>query len=327
VLDVNLSGATIVVTGGAGFIGSHTVDLLLQEDLSRLIVFDNFSRGARENLVAALNDARVTVWEAGADILHSDILEKALHGADGVFHFAALWLFHCQDFPRAAFRVNVEGTFNVLEACVRTGVRKLVLASSASVYGDAVQDPIDESHPFLNRSFYGATKIADEAMARAFYHRSGLDYVGLRYMNVYGPRQNARDPYSGVVARMLAAIEDGQNIVVAGDGNQALDFVHVTDCARANLLAMKSDATDRFYNVGTGKGTSIANLAGLILAKHPKAVDLGIDHHPPPPIRIRSRIGNTLAAYTELGFESLISLDVGLANLIAQRPYNPGART
>lgn len=323
---MNLAGTTLVVTGGAGFIGSHTVDQLLQHDPARVIVFDNFSRGSRENLSAALGDSRVSVWGTGADILHADILDDALRGADGVFHFAAFWLFHCQEFPRAAFRVNIEGTFNVLEACVRAGVRRLVLASSASVYGDPEHSPIDESQPFLNRTFYGATKISGEAMARAFHTRYGLDYVALRYMNVYGPRQHARDPHSGVVARMLAAIEDGQDLTVTGDGEQALDFVHVTDCARANVLAMQADVTDRCYNVGTGTGTSIEALARILLSRHPRAAGLGIRHAPAPPIPIRNRIGCTRAARDELGFSSAIGLDEGISALVAGVAGFPPAR-
>ncbi len=187
---MKLEGSTLLVVGGAGLIGSHTVDQLIRENTREIRVYDNFVRGRAENLRGALTDPRVKIWDAGGDILQTDILESAMDGVDGVFHFAALWLLQCHEFPRSAFDVNIRGTFNVMEACVKQGVKRLVYSSSASVYGDAVKEPMDEGHPFNNKNFYGATKIAGEAMLRAFHHRYGLDYVGLRYMNVYGPRQD-----------------------------------------------------------------------------------------------------------------------------------------
>ncbi len=183
---VRIDGSKLVVIGGAGLIGSHTVDELLNEDVSEIVVFDNFERGSLENLEVALADPRVTIIEG--DIAQAIEIRSALDGAAGVFHFAALWLLHCQEHPRDGFDVNLTGTFNVLEACRDAGVQRLVFSSSASVYGDAVEEPMAESHPFNNTTFYGATKIAGEAMATAFHHRDGLGYVGLRYFNVYGPR-------------------------------------------------------------------------------------------------------------------------------------------
>src|ERR1700730_8855488 len=249
---MDVAGKKFVVIGGAGLIGSHTVDQLVGEDVREIVVYDNFCRGTTDNLAAALKDPRVTIFEIGGDICQSDILAAALKGADGVFHFAALWLLQCHEFPRSAFDVNIRGTFNVIEACVRQGVKRLVHSSSASVYGDAVEEPMTEDHPFNNKNFYGATKIAGEAMLRAFHHRYGLDYVGLRYMNVYGPRQDYRGGYIAVIMKMLDAIDRGGGPTVLGDGSEAFDFVAVEDCAQANLCAMKAAATDRFYNVGTG---------------------------------------------------------------------------
>ena len=179
-----------MVIGGAGLIGSHTVDALLREDVREIVVYDNFVRGTHENLTGALRDPRVRIFEAGGDICQTDILDAALRGADGVFHFAALWLLQCHEYPRTAFDVNIRGAFNVFEACLANDVQRLVYSSSASVYGDAVEEPMSEDHPFHNKNFYGATKIAGEAMARALHHRYGLQYAGLRYMNVYGPRQD-----------------------------------------------------------------------------------------------------------------------------------------
>ena len=203
---MDLKGKKILVVGGGGLIGSHTVDCLCREDVGSIVVYDNFFRGREENLKAAMTDPRVSIHEVGGDLLHTDILSGAMKGVDGVFHFAALWLLQCHDYPRSAFDVNVRGTFNVMEACVAKGVKRLVSSSSASVYGNAVREPMDEDHPYNNKNFYGATKIAGEAMLRAFHHRYGLDYVGLRYMNVYGPRQDIHGAYIAVIMKMLDAI-------------------------------------------------------------------------------------------------------------------------
>src|SRR5688572_14829043 len=257
---MDLKGRKLVLIGGAGLIGSHTADQLLAEDVGEIVIYDNFVRGRAENLANVLKDPRARVFEIGGDILQTDILDAALAGADGVFHFAALWLLQCHEYPRSAFDVNVRGTFNVMEACVRNKVRRLVYSSSASVYGDAVEEPMTEEHPFNNRNFYGATKIAGEAMLHAFHHRYGLDYVGLRYMNVYGARQDYRGAYIAVIMKMLDAIDRGEPVTLYGDGSQAYDFVYVTDCAAANVCAMKADATDAFYNVGTGTRTSLKEL-------------------------------------------------------------------
>lgn len=243
---MDISAKKLVVIGGAGLIGSHTVDLLLQEDVREIVIYDNFVRGTHENIAGALRDPRVRIFEAGGDITQTDILRAAVNGADGVFHFAALWLLQCHEFPRAAFDVNVRGTFNVMEACVAAKVKRLVYSSSASVYGDAVEDPMTEDHPFNNKNFYGATKICGEAMLRAFHHRYALDYVGLRYMNVYGPRQDYRGAYIAVIMKMLDAIDRGEGPTIFGDGSEAFDFVAVDDCARANICAMKAAVSDRF---------------------------------------------------------------------------------
>src|SRR5262249_8375719 len=237
----------------------------MQQDVGEIVIYDNFVRGTRENLASALRDPRVKVFEAGGDSTQTDILDAALKGADGVFQFAALWLLQCHEFPRSAFDVNVKGMFNVLDGCVRNGVKRLVWSSSASVYGDAVEEPMDEDHPFNNKNFYGATKIAGEAMARAFHHRYGLPVVGLRYMNVYGPRQDYQGAYIAVIMKMLDAIDKGQGPTIMGDGSEAFDFVAVEDCAKANLCAMGSAVVDRFYNVGTGKRTSLKTLAEMIV--------------------------------------------------------------
>ena len=260
---MNLANKKLVLIGGAGLIGSHTVDQLLTEPVREIVIYDNFVRGRVENLSNALQDPRVRVFAAGGDITQTDILDAALEGADGVFHFAALWLLQCHEFPRSAFETNIRGTFNVMDACVRKGVKRLVYSSSASVYGDAVREPMDEDHPFHNKNFYGATKIFGEAMLRAYHHRYKLDFVGLRYMNVFGARQDYHGAYIAVIMKMLDAIDRGESPTILGDGSEAFDFVAVEDCAKANVCAMKADATDRFYNVGTGKRTTLKELAEI----------------------------------------------------------------
>ena len=315
---MKLAGKRVVVIGGAGLIGSHTVDRLLREDVGEVIIYDNFARGKMENVREALRDPRVTVNAVGGDIQQADILEAALKGADGVFHFAALWLLQCHDFPRSAFDVNVGGTFNVLDACTRTGVKRLVYSSSASVYGDAVHDPMDEDHPFLNRNFYGATKIAGEAMARAFHHRYGLDYVGLRYMNVYGPRQDYRGAYTSVIMRMLDAIDAGEGPEIRGDGSESYDFVAAEDCAEANVRAMTAETTDRFYNVGTGRRTTLKELAELLLSLTGSTT--GIRYVPRTDATlVRNRVGSPDRARREIGFEARVPLREGLERVVRWR--------
>jgi UDP-glucose 4-epimerase len=314
---VRLEGSKLVVIGGAGLIGSHTIDALVGEDVAEIVVYDNFVRGTEQSLSEALRDDRVSVFEAGGDILHPDLLADALRGADGVFHLAALWLLQCQEYPRAAFEVNVRGTFNVLEACIAMGVKRLVYSSSASVYGDAVEEPMTEDHPFNNTNFYGSTKIAGEAMARALHHRYGLPYVGLRYMNVYGPRQDYQGAYITVIMKMLDAIDRGEQLVIYGDGSQAYDFVYVTDCAAANLCAMRVDTTDRFYNVGTGVRTTVKEIAELLLEV--TGSEVGIRFEPAGLTFVKNRIGATTRATDELGFSATVALEDGLRGLVEWR--------
>lgn len=314
---MDIRGKRLVVIGGAGLIGSHTVDKLVQEDVGEIIVYDNFVRGTEENLAQALRDPRVKIFEVGGDICQTDILNAALKGADGVFHFAALWLLQCYDFPRAAFDVNVQGVFNILEACVEQKVQRLVYSSSASVYGDAIEEPMTEAHPFNNTNFYGATKIAGEAMARAFYHRFQLPFVGLRYMNVYGPRQDYQGAYIAVIMKMLDALDRGEAPKVYGDGSQAYDFVYVEDCAAANICAMKADTVDSFYNVGTGSRTSIKELAELILKLTNS--DLQLQYEPGGLTFVKNRIGCPKKAAAEIGFAAKIDLADGLRRLVEWR--------
>lgn len=323
---MNLSGAKVLVIGGAGFIGSHVVAELLKTDVGEVVIYDNFARGKRSHIEPYLSDPRCRLYANGGDIRETDILDDAMRGVDGVIHLAAMWLLHCKDFPRTAFHVNIEGTFNVLEACVKHKVKRLVYSSSASVYGDAVEVPMTEQHPFNNRNFYGASKIACEAMCRAFHDRYGLDYVGLRYMNVYGPHQDQTAAYTGVIPIMLNKIDANEPPVINGDGTQAYDFIDVEDVARCNVLALQSKATDEFYNVGSGVQTSIKQLCDLILEL--KQSDLKVTYKPysadDARRMVQNRIGCPKKAEADLGFRYRYELREGLQKLIAWREANKG---
>lgn len=326
---MDISGKSILVIGGAGFIGSHVVAELLTTDVGRVVIYDNFTRGKRAHLVDALKDPRCEVFPDGGDIRDVDVLNAAVSQADGVVHLAAMWLLHCKDYPRTAFDVNIQGTFNVLEACVAGNVERLVYSSSASVYGDAIEVPMTEDHPFMNRNFYGATKIAGEAMCRAFHDRYGLSYVGLRYMNVYGPHQDQTAAYTGVIPIMLNKIDANEAPEINGDGSQAYDFVTVRDAARANVLALQSDVSDEFYNVGTGVQTSIKELCDLILdLRHS---DLQVIYRPysaeDARRLVQNRIGCPDKAARDLGFSYVDDLASGLSQLISWRAasHAPGS--
>lgn len=315
---MDLKGKKVVVVGGAGLIGSHTTDQLLKEDVKEVVIYDNFVRGRVENLENALKDPRVRIFDIGGDVMQTDILEAAFEGADGVVHLAALWLLQCHDFPRTAFDVNVRGTFNVMEACVKKGVKRLVYSSSASVYGDAVRDPMDEDHPFNNKNFYGATKICGEAMLRAFHHRYGLNYVGLRYMNVYGPRQDYHGAYIAVIMKMLDAIDKGDGPTILGDGSEAFDFVAVEDCGRANVCAMKADVVDRSYNVGTGKRTSLKELAEMLLELTGCEKLINYASRSQATL-VTNRVGCPKLAKQDIAFEAKVDLQEGLRRVIEWR--------
>lgn len=310
-----VDGSKILVIGGAGLVGSHIVDQLTRTKVKEVRVFDNFVRGTRANLADAVKDSRVQVVEA--DITDITALEKAMKGVDYVFHLAALWLLQCVEDPRAGLNVNVDGTFNIIEAAQRAGVRKVVYSSSASVYGDAEAVPMTEEHPFRNRTMYGASKIAGEQFFRAFYEMKKLDYVGLRYMNIYGPRQDYRGAYVSVIMKVLDRIDQGQAPVIYGDGEQSYDFIYVEDVARANIQALESNATDDFFNVGMGVRTTINELVHELLEL--TGSQLKPEYRPQEQMFVTHRVGSTEHAEKKLGFKATTPLREGLKKLIAWR--------
>ena len=318
---MKLDNSKVLVIGGAGFIGSFVVAELLKENVAEVIVYDNFARGKKDYLKESLNDSRCRLFPIGGDIREIDILNKAMEGVDYVVCLAAMWLLHCKDFPRTAFDVNIAGTFNVLEACVKNNIKKLVWSSSASVYGDAVEIPMTESHPYNNKNFYGATKIAGEAMATAFNDRYGLQVIGLRYMNVYGPHQDQTAAYTGVVPIMLNKIEANEAPMINGDGSQAYDFIYVEDVAKCNVDALKSITPFGFYNVGTEVQTSIKELCDTILKLKDSKLDVIYKPYSADDARalVQNRIGSKEKAEKELGFKYKYSLIEGLQKLIDWR--------
>jgi UDP-glucose 4-epimerase len=310
-----IDNGKILIIGGAGFVGSHIVDQLVAEPVSEIVVLDNFVRGTRGNLEDAARDERVRIVDGS--VTDVDLLRDLMSEADYVFHLAALWLHECVHEPRSAIDVNVVGTWNVVEAAQATGVKRVVYSSSASVYGNALESPMTEEHPFNNRTLYGGTKIAGEQFFRAFNEQHGLDYVGLRYMNIYGPRMDYKGTYVSVIMKVLDRIEAGEAPVIFGDGSQAYDFVHVADVARANILAMQSDATDEFFNIGMGVRTTIKELVDRLLEL--TGSELEPEYRPEEQSFVTERVGSTEKAEQLLGFRAGVPLEEGLASVIAWR--------
>lgn len=319
---MDIRGGRIAVIGGAGLIGSHIVEALTREDVAEILVFDNFMRGRRASLALAERDPRVKVIEG--DLRRMDDLRGALAGKDFAFHLAASWLLECVERPREAVENNMLGTYNVLEACRDAKIRRLVFSSSASVYGNALAVPMTEEHPFNNRTLYGATKIAGEQLCRAFHEMYRLNYIGLRYMNVYGPRQDYRGAYVAVIMKILDRIDQGQPPLVYGDGSQSYDFVYVEDTARANVCALKADVVDEFFNVGMGTRTTILEITKLLLDL--TGSPLQPKFEPQGQTFVTHRIGSTEKAERLLGFRATVPLRDGLRRLIDWRRKEIAAR-
>jgi UDP-glucose 4-epimerase len=311
-----IQGTKILITGGAGFVGSTTADQLLDAGAAEVRILDNFVRGNMRNLESAKKKGDVVVIEG--DIRDADTVDSAVQGVDYVFHQAALRITRCAEAPREAVQVLIDGTSNVLESAVRHKVKKIVAASSASVYGDPSYLPMDENHPFNNRTLYGAGKIANEQMLRAYYEMFKLPYVAFRYFNIYGPRMDIDGVYTEVLIRWMDAIEAGQPPKIFGDGLQSMDFVYVEDVARANVAGLVADATDEVFNVGMGVETTLNELCRMLLKV--SGSNLKPEYHEARKVNnVRARRATTEKAEKMLGFKADVDLETGLKLLIEWR--------
>jgi len=304
----------VLVTGGAGAIGSHVTDELVVAGAEEIIVLDNFVRGRRENLAWAETNGPVTV--VVGDVRDGALVRKLTSDVDIVFHLAAIRITQCATEPRLALEVLVDGTYNVVEAAVEAGVRKVVASSSASVYGLAEAFPTPESHhPYSNDTLYGASKTFNEGLLRSFHAMYGLDYVALRYFNVYGPRMDVHGLYTEVLVRWMERIAAGEPPLIFGDGSQTMDFVYVGDVAHANIRAARSDATDVVFNIASGTETSLLELAEMLLVVMDS--DLAVEHGPERAVnKVSRRLADTGLARRRLGFKAGVGLEEGLTRLV-----------
>ena len=313
-MAIDLKGAAALVTGGAGFVGSHLVDQLLEAGASRVVAIDNLVRGRRDNLEEAEKTGRLTFIEG--DIRDETLVDRATAGVDFMFHQAALRITHCAAEPQLAVQVMMNGTQHVLDAAVRHKVAKVLVASSASVYGEPSYMPMDEKHPFNNRTLYGALKIAGEQVLRSYADMFGLKYVVLRPFNLYGSRMDVHGVYTEVMIRWLERLGQGQAPIIFGDGKQTMDFVYVTDAARAYLHAAVSDATDVAMNLGSGVETSLLDLCRALCEAKGRS-DLQPVLEPPRKVNpVTRRCASTELAQTQTGFQTRISLADGLRQLV-----------
>jgi UDP-glucose 4-epimerase len=312
---MNLKGAKVLITGGAGFVGSHIADQALDAGASHITVIDNFIRGRHENLRGAAASEKLEVIDG--DVCNRDLIFTAMQGVDVVFHQAAMRITHCADEPVRAVEVMGGGMLNVLEAAVQCRVGKIVAASSASVYGDPSYLPMDEAHPFNNRTLYGALKIADEQMLRAYSEMFGIRYLAFRPFNVYGPRMDAYGAYTEVMIRWMERLGSGLPPIIFGDGSQSMDFIYVTDLARAYILAALSDESDEVMNIGSGIETTLTELCQLLC----RVTSQGEIQPVYEPARKVAAVSRRRASITKaqqmLGWEPKVSLEDGLTELVA----------
>jgi UDP-glucose 4-epimerase len=305
----------VLITGGAGLIGSHIADLLVERQIGEIVILDNFVRGRRENLAGSLASGRLTVIEG--DVRDRKLLAEAMEGIDIVFHQAAIRITQCAEEPRLALEVLADGTFNVAEQAVKSKVTKVVVASSASVYGMAEEFPtLEWHHTYNNRTLYGAAKAFNEGLFRSFYDMYGLPYVILRYFNVYGPRMDVRGKYTEVLIRWMERIADGKGPLIFGDGKQTMDFVFAEDVARANIAAAEAPVADEVFNIASGTETSLNELAATLLPAMGSAAPL--EYGPERTVNpVPRRLAGVSKAKRLLGFESSTSLEKGLDKLVA----------
>jgi UDP-glucose 4-epimerase len=309
-----MRGERALITGGAGVVGSTLADQLVQAGAEEIVVLDNFVRGRRENLASAVANGAVRIVEG--DIRDRALVAELTRGIDVVFHQAAIRITQCAEEPRLALEVLVDGTFNVIEAAANEGVRKVVAASSASIYGLAEEFPTGESHhPYANDTLYGAAKTFNEGLLRSFHAMTGLDYVALRYFNVYGPRMDIYGVYTEVLVRWMERIAAGKPPLILGDGSQTMDFIYISDVARSNVLAASADVTDAVFNVASGTETSLAELAQMLL--NVMGSDLPVEHGPERGVnKVPRRLADTSLARKELGFEAEVGIEEGLRLLV-----------
>jgi nucleoside-diphosphate-sugar epimerase len=312
---MDLKGSRVLITGGAGLIGSHIADLLLEEGVREIVVLDNFVRGREANLRTTLASGRVRI--VTGDIRDRELVRHTMQGIDVLFHQASIRITQCAEEPRLALEVLVDGTFNVIEAAAEARVSKVVAASSASIYGLAEEFPTTEKHhPYDNRTIYGAAKTFNEGLLRSFADMSGLRYVALRYFNVYGPRMDVHGVYTEVLIRWMERIAAGKPPLILGDGSQTMDFVHAADIARANTLAAKADVTDEVFNIASGTEISLVDLARTLLRVMDSSLDL--EFGPQRKVNpVPRRLADVSKAERMLGFRAAISLEDGLRRLVA----------
>jgi UDP-glucose 4-epimerase len=312
---MNIEGARILVTGGAGLIGSSTIDLLLRDHApGEIVILDNMVRGTAANIERALRSPRVSLVHG--DICDAPTVRRATDGMDAVIHLAALRITACAAETQRAMDVMCSGSFNVVDAAQRAGVKKVVAASSASVYGLADSFPTREDHhPYNNRTWYGASKVMLEGLLRSYHAMHGLPYVALRYFNVYGPRMDLHGKYTEVLIRWMDRIAAGEPPLILGDGRQTMDFVYIDDIARANVLALSAEVDDEVFNVASGAETSLNELAARLLAA--MGSELRPEHGPERGVNpVPRRLADTTKARRLLGFEAQVGLDDGLARLV-----------
>jgi len=309
-----MHGERVLITGGAGAVGSNIADQLVQAGAQEIVVLDNFVRGRRENLTWALANGPVRIVEG--DIRDRRLVDELAHSVDVIFHQAALRITQCAEEPRLALEVMVDGTYNVIDAALRKGVRRIVAASSASVYGLAERFPTGESHhPYANDTLYGAAKTFNEGLLRSFHSMSDLDYVALRYFNVYGPRMDIHGVYTEVLVRWMERIDAGEPPLILGDGSQTMDFVYIGDVARANLLAATAEVSDEIFNVASGVETSLLELAQLLIDV--MGADVSVEHGPERAVnKVPRRLSDTTLARERLGFQAKVDLEEGLRLLV-----------